>query len=244
LPALALLILVLVGLRWVASAPPERAARVLRRIGWGLAIGVLLFLVGTGRLSWLFALLGALVPLLQRLLRLLPLLPLVQRLLASRRAARAGRGTAAGQHSDVTTRYLRMSLDHASGVMSGEVIEGPFQGRVLGELSLDELLQLLVECRAADPQSVALLEAYLDRAHGADWRQREAQQGAGAATAAMTPAEAYEVLGLAPGATRAEVIEAHRRLVQKLHPDRGGSSYLAAKINQARDLLLGDRGPA
>jgi DnaJ-domain-containing protein 1 len=127
--------------------------------------------------------------------------------------------------------------------MDGEILEGRFAGRRLSDLSLDDLVGLHGECRA-DEESTTLLDAYLDRVYGEDWytraqasdETRSYQTGAGI----MSREEAYEILGLKPGANRDEVIEAHRRLMQKLHPDRGGSTYLAAKINRAKDVLLED----
>ncbi|MGF1612214.1 MAG: DnaJ domain-containing protein, partial [Kiloniellales bacterium] len=119
--------------------------------------------------------------------------------------------------------------------------EGRFGGRQLSELSLQDLLALLAECQAEDAQSLAILETYLDRVHGDAWREAAAGGGDQAGkTSAMTRNEAYEILGLEKGADEAQIREAHRRLLQKIHPDHGGSNYLAAKINQAKDLLLGD----
>jgi DnaJ-domain-containing protein 1 len=129
--------------------------------------------------------------------------------------------------------------------MSGEVLEGRFAGRRLDDLELDELVELWRECQGTDRQSAALLEAYLDRSQGEAWREAAGaaasgeDAGAGGDGGAMSQDEAYSILGLEAGASKDEVREAHRRLVQKVHPDHGGSNYLAAKINQAKDLLLG-----
>jgi hypothetical protein len=135
-----------------------------------------------------------------------------------------------------------MTLAHDSGDLDGVVRDGRFRGRRLGELSDIELGELLAECRLDDDESARLLEAYLDRARP-DWR---AWSGAAGATdgvsptpsTAMTREEAYRILGLSPGADEKAIRDAHRRLMVKLHPDQGGSDYLAAKINQAKDLLL------
>jgi hypothetical protein len=134
-----------------------------------------------------------------------------------------------------------MSLDHGSGSLDGEVLEGRYAGTRLSELPLAALLELLRTCRLEDEDSAQLLESYLERVHGADWRA-EVAAGSGKAPAAasgpMTRAEAYRILDLEDGAGREAIIAAHRRLMQKLHPDRGGSGYLAARINQAKDCLL------
>jgi hypothetical protein len=150
-----------------------------------------------------------------------------------------------GQSSSVTTPFLRMTLDHDTGAMSGTILAGRFAGMRLDELGITELLALLRECRAEDEEGARLLEAYLDRLHP-DWRERlrGAQPGAGAARPAagdISVEEAYAILGLAPGASVEEIKEAHRRLMVKLHPDHGGSDYLATQINRARDVLLGQR---
>jgi hypothetical protein len=148
------------------------------------------------------------------------------------------------QSSEVITDMLRMGLDHRTGELDGEVLSGRFSGRSLASLGLSDLLELLAECQREDPRSVALLETYLDR-RAPDWRSHVAgDAGAGqaddaAGTGAMDEATACSILGLAPGASADEIKAAHRRLMTKLHPDHGGSSYLAAQLNQAKDYLLG-----
>lgn len=146
-------------------------------------------------------------------------------------------GASAGQgSSDVETDWLRMSLDHASGETSGVVLKGRHAGRRLAEMDLGELLELLGEVRIADPQAGLLLEAYLRRVHpDADADQETTAPSSGGP---MSRAEALEVLGLEEGAGEEAIRDAHRRLMQQVHPDKGGSDYLAAKINQARDTLL------
>lgn len=145
--------------------------------------------------------------------------------------------------STIETQWLRMTLDQATGALDGEVIAGRFQGARLGHLDLDRLRVLLAECEADDAQSARLIETYLDRTHP-DWRERpRTEQDAGAQRPSdgspMTEAEAWQILGLEPGADRDRIREAHRKLMMKLHPDHGGSTYLARQINAARDVLLG-----
>ncbi len=148
--------------------------------------------------------------------------------------------------SHVQTSLLEMELDHASGDMRGRILSGVHAGRALDELAVPDLLALRAQC---DAQSLALLEAYLDRRAPA-WRehaQGDAGGGSGmgrppAGSSAMTEEEAYEILGLEPGAEPARVREAHRALMKKVHPDHGGSDYLAARINQAKDAILRKHG--
>lgn len=140
-----------------------------------------------------------------------------------------------GAANSVETAFLTINLDHDSGRMTGSVKAGQFAGRDLASLTLPELLALLQECQVADADSLALLEAWLDRAHP-DWR---AEPAAEPRSAAMTREEALEMLGLAEGADEDAIRAAHRRLMKTAHPDQGGSAWLAARINAARDLLLG-----
>lgn len=212
-------------IRWYATSDPKQVARVARWTIAGLGIAFGLYLLFAGRQALAALALPALLPLLLRYRGLW-------------RRLKSAAGPSPGQTSDVTTGYLHMVLDHDSGAMHGEVLEGRFKGRGLAELSLPELLMLHAECQAEDAQSLALLETYLDRAHGDAWREAATGGDQSGKAASMTREEAYEILGLDKGADENEIREAHRRLMQKIHPDHGGSNYLAAKINQAKDLLL------
>lgn len=147
-----------------------------------------------------------------------------------------------GSVSRVRSAMIEAELDHDSGRMSGTVLAGAFAGRSLDDLTPGELLQLLAECAGADPDGVRLLEGYLDR-RSPGWREHAEAHGDARASgrvdpAAMTEEEAYEILGLQRGADRDAVRRAHRALMKKFHPDQGGTTYLAARINAAKDLLL------
>jgi DnaJ domain len=154
-----------------------------------------------------------------------------------------GGGAQPQQSSEVVTDSLNMQLDHATGELEGEVLRGPFRGRTLASLGLADLLELLAECQREDPRSVPLLETYLDRRQP-DWRahvageQADGPQSETGSGAGMDEATACSILGVSPGASEDDIKAAHRRLMTKLHPDHGGSSYLAAQLNQAKDFLL------
>ena len=156
-------------------------------------------------------------------------------------AGGARRATRPAGHSSVRSAALEMELDHATGAMNGVVLVGRFEGLTLDEMPEPDLLALRGEV-AGDGESLALLDAYLDRRFPR-WREAgQADAGAGQAgatrTGTMDEQEAYQVLGLEPGAGAAEIREAHRRLMKGAHPDSGGSTFLAAKINEAKDVLL------
>ncbi len=162
----------------------------------------------------------------------------------SRRVASRGIPTP-GKRSSVRTAALEMDLDHDSGGLSGIVLAGRFEGRELAHLDLAELLALRADLQA-DPESVQLLETYMDGRFPV-WREdakADSGEGQAAAPAAgrMGKQEAYQVLGLEAGASAADIRKAHRRLMQRLHPDVGGSSFLAARINEAKDVLLSGHG--
>lgn len=144
----------------------------------------------------------------------------------------------AAQASRVRSQYLDVTLDHDSGMLSGTIVAGDRSGQALEALDLRELLSLVPEF---DAESGALLESYLDRRFPA-WREHpqsnSARRDNGRSSCKMTDEEAYQILGLQAGAARDEIGRAHRALMKKLHPDQGGSTYLAARVNEAKDTLL------
>lgn len=151
-----------------------------------------------------------------------------------------GGGATPGRTSRIVTDHLEMELDHDSGAMSGRVLKGIFAGRAIERLKPVEVALLWQDCRFTDPQSAQLLEAYLDRIHPT-WRDdvsRGEQSMSGGPDGRMPASEAWAILGLEPGADDEAIRKAHRELMLRMHPDRGGSTYLAAKINEAKDVLL------
>jgi hypothetical protein len=164
---------------------------------------------------------------------------------------RAGmrRGPKRGRMSRVRSATIEMELDHATGAMRGLVLAGLFEGSRLEQLDRDRLGELYGFCQSADHEGARLLEAYFDRRFPG-WRiaaqhERHAGRRKGSDTGAprgrsnaMSEEEAYELLGLAEGASREEVARAHRNVMKKAHPDHGGSTDLAARVNEAKDILM------
>ncbi len=210
----------------------------------GVLVALILMYLGlTGRLSPIFAILGIALPFLSRILTWLPkgfqafsLYKVMQNFLGGT----PGSAPSPGQKSELNTRFIHMELFHDSGQMDGDVLEGQFRDARLSDLSFVQLQALCDECRV-DHDSLSVLEAYLDREHDG-WRgtadKADDSSTGGSSQGDLTERQAYDILGLDPSASRDEVIMAHRRLMQKMHPDRGGSTYLAARLNEAKSLLL------
>lgn len=227
----AVLLLALVAANAFVSANPKKLATQLRIVGGVALVALAVVLALTGR--WAFA---------------LPVGLFALSVLGLRGVPGFGPTTSTpsgGQRSTVRSAMLEMELDHDSGDLRGDVIAGAFEGRALDDLSQLELAALWHEA-AGDGETRALLEAYLDRRHPG-WRvdfEADSAPGEDRATGAgpMSEEEAYQVLGLSPGAGEAEIRRAHRRLMLRMHPDQGGSTFLAAKINEAKDRLLRNHG--
>ena len=224
-----------ITLLWrVQQLPPhQRRAGVIQLILM-LAVVLVVWLTVTGRMHWVgAALTGTFVFLRQTLPWVLRALPFLQRW-------RQNQSSNSGQ-SNIQTSFLSATLDHDTGNISGEVISGSHEGWRLDDLSTEQLEGLLAQYSSDDPESAELLRAYLAQRN--DWEDQEAEQRsqqAHAAQAMNSRAEALATLGLDDTASEEDIIAAHRSLIQKLHPDRGGNDYLAAKINQAKDCLLND----
>lgn len=220
-------------LRLFARAKPADVAKLVRRIGGGIALGaagLLMFrgrfdmalLVGSGG-AWLLGWNGLPSPF-------------------GGGASWGGSTRTAGSVSRVRSATIEMELDHDSGRISGQVLAGFQAGRSLDSLSEAELARLLSACLVDDPDGARLLEAYLDR-RTPGWREHAEPDPDGGRKpdpklGAMSKEEAYEVLGLQAGAGPDAIRQAHRSLMKKLHPDQGGSTYLASRVNQAKDVLL------
>lgn len=234
---------------WGLRRLSQRYSLTSRQFKWlaGLtaALLVILVLIVMGRLP-VQALAAPFLFLLTFLLRnghwLMRILPMLRPKYQTQGQNQSSRGGSAGPGvSSIKTRWLAMELTHSTGAMDGEVLAGQFADSRLSDLSLEDLLGLASECRQ-DPDSIQLLEAYLDRMFP-DWQAQADADGSERSRStgndsAMTDALALEILGLGSDATRQDITAAHRRLMQKMHPDRGGSDYLAQRINQARDFLL------
>ena len=219
------LVLVLWALNIISKVDPKIAARVMKLGGGLLALGFAVFLGLRGEI-------GIAIPLGAFGLGLLGWLPFGPAGFTAR-TQKTG-----GQTSRVQSAFFEMELDHDRGAMRGHVLTGRYQGADLGTLDVETLVSMLGE---VDEESRALLMAYLDRREPG-WSENAqadaAERPRASGTGKMSEQEAYQILGLQPGATANDISRAHRTLMKKLHPDQGGSTYLAARINEAKEILL------
>jgi hypothetical protein len=231
-----LLFLLIWGLSGFTRVPPVLLAKLVRRFGGTAAIAFGLFLILRGAVEAGMAVLG------------LGLWFLGFFNLKGPIGFRSvGRRRRSSGLSRVRSAMIEMELDHATSALNGSVLAGPLEGRALNSLTRTQCEALWKLCRSDDPDGARLLEPYLDRRFPGWSEAGEANANAGRASdgngrprrpGKMTEQEAYEVLGLRKGATRDDVARAHRTLMKKLHPDHGGSTDLAARVNEAKDILL------
>jgi hypothetical protein len=231
---LAIIAVIYILLRRAQSMPPHKRRGEYIKLGLGVGVMLVIFLTLTGRMHWLgAALTGLLVAFRQMLPTMMRLFPL---LASSKLFGRQTPGQ--GQSSTVETDVLRMTLDHDSGDLQGEVLKGSYKGWRLRDMDRQQLEELLAYCQGEDADSVQLLNSYLQRRFSGE-SFNGGQNPPTRGNSAMDRREALAILGLDDGASKEDIVAAHRKLMQKLHPDRGGNDYLAAKINQAKDVLLG-----
>jgi hypothetical protein len=228
--ALVVLAVVALGIAWFMRANPSSMARGMRMV-----LVVLGAIAVGGMLIFGLRFLPSLLPELLGLAGLV-ITGLIARALRNRPSGGfSSPGT--GRRTEVHTAFLKAWIDHGTGDVGGTVLTGRFAGRTLDRLSDSELLDLHEECRN-DADSLRVMEAYLDRRLNVDWRTARQPPPRGPRSD-MTRAEALAVLGLAEGASEEEIKAAHRRLIRRTHPDAGGTADLAARINRAKDVLVG-----
>lgn len=215
--------------QWFKRQNPAHQKKVRTQFIFVMGGLILIALVISGKLPWLFALLGAALPFAQRLFSLKRMITLW----------RGGTATHQGQGAVLQTRFIRVDLFPATGQMAGEILSGRHAGVSIATLTHQDLVDLWHHYLQIDPESAQVLAMYLDRNQGPHWRASQ-QNTAYTPTPqhTMTREEACAILGVDDHASEADIKTAHRKLMQKFHPDRGGSNYLAIKINQAKELLL------
>jgi hypothetical protein len=234
-------------IRYGINSNPKQRRQLAYIVAVGLAAAVLLLLLLTGRIHFLAAVVAAAIPFAKKLPALLRYVPLF-RYLKQRLAGAKNQGSAA--ISTVETSLLMMSLEHFSGKIDGDVLQGEFKGERLTTLSTQQLFQLYELASVKYADSIPVLDAFLQRHIGIAWRDEATKYGyqfdelnSPSQNSEMDVSQALQILGLTEGATKKEILDAHRKLMQKLHPDRGGSNFLAAQVNTAKEVLLKSTDP-
>lgn len=207
--------------------PDDKRRSFLWRTAFWTVLGLSIVLVATGRMHWLGAGLAALIPIGKGVLALgLRALPLVNVLSRFKTTP-----------SQFRSRSLLVEINFANRKMDGEVLQGDYTGKRLSELSPEELQNLAAWLKETDREAYVLLQAYTLRG-SSNSSDRSAGNEQPSSYADLSKEEAFKILGLESDASKEDIIKAHKRLMQRLHPDRGGSDYLAAKINAAKDMLV------
>ena len=206
--------------------PENKRRQFLWKSGFWTVLALSVYLVLTGRMHWIGAGLAALIPLFKMLFvfgaRALPLVRILSRFKST--------------PSQFRTQSLVVTINFSTRQMDGEILSGEFTGKQLSELSSEQLRELADSFKGADRESYVLLQAYLLRSGSSNYQSSEDYKNSNSFSE-LSSDEAYKILGLESNASKQDVIKAHKRLMQRLHPDRGGSDYLAAKINAAKDKL-------
>jgi hypothetical protein len=232
MPRILLLVAIIFSLwywwRVFKSLPSEKRRPFMWRTAFWSVLGFSVLLVASGRMHWLGAGLAVLVPLAKGAfalgLRALQFLQILSRFKTS--------------PSQFRTKSLLVQVNFSTREMDGEILQGEFTGKRLSELSQEQLQAFAESLKETDRESYLLLQTYLLRSNrgGSQHSYQDGNQANNLSE--LSEKEAYEILGLEPDAPKEDIVKAHKRLMQRLHPDRGGSDYLAAKINAAKDKLV------
>ena len=237
---LLLIILLLGGLifwwHWQNTPNQSDRKKLLIKTLLGALIVVVIILVVSGRMHWLGAVFAGLLAFLKQgiglLIRFFPILTQLYRQFVP--------SSKTPSTSTVCSQIIEMTLYHDTGKVAGKILTGVYQGKQLDELKREDLLKLYEYCKQTDRDSTRLLDSYLVGRFGDNSQFTSDANGQVSENimSEMTTDEALRILGLSETPSREDITEAYRKIMQKLHPDRGGNDYFAAKINQARDLLL------
>jgi DnaJ-domain-containing protein 1 len=218
---------------WKNTTDAKLRKRLLQRSVIGALIIFLLMMVVTGHMNWMGAVLAGVLAFVRQNIGLVArYAPVITQFYRAHVSASQPSGTAT-----VSTRFIRMNLDHATGKLSGNVLAGEFQGRALDSMNKSELDRLQDWCGKNDADSARLLESYISARFGANSGSSTHNNSTGVSAGDMTVEEALQVLGLKAEPSKEEITQAYRKIIQQLHPDRGGNEYFAAKANQARQVL-------
>lgn len=185
----------------------------------GVAVAIL-FGVVTGKMHWFGAVIAGALPFLRNglglIMRFAPLLI---------------RST--GGKARFNTEHLNVEIDLNNKSVTGVVTKGLHEGKQIQQLTPQELDELLEYYQSRDKKSVFFIKAV---------KKGFTAQNDPPPQTFIDPdrQEALQILGLSDNPSKEEIIKAHRKLINKLHPDRGGNDFLASRVNQARDTLLKD----
>ena len=192
---------------------------------YGVAIFLLLAVL-TGKLHWIGAVFAGILALAKfgasALMRAWPFLSFLNR-------------HASFANPVFRTPYLEVKIDLKQHQFSGQILQGPHAGRELTSLNLDELKELESYYQDKDKRSYYLIRVLMQQG-GAKFEQQNQQSFSSVGDPSVE--EALLILGLSGNPSEKDIIRAHRALIQKLHPDRGGNDYLASRVNVAKDVLL------
>ena len=223
------LVLLLILARWLANLPTSPLKRILKLfLSVIIGVGALLLLLRIG-----------LSPIITGLLALAPA---IMRLWSRFTRFNSAKKRTSGQSSHVSSEWLDMVLDHDSGGITGTIRKGNRMGFSLDALNKSQINDFADEC-ASDPDSVRLLAAYIKKRFGKEYSEKQSQEDLGQTrhSSAITRTDALSILGLEDPVSKDEVNAAYKKLISKVHPDAGGNAFLAARVNEARDILLKGR---